>query len=207
MRKIKFVNDNYYHIYNRGVDKRRIFLRNGHYIRFIETLNQLLFFGTAQKNIETSTNSSFNNKLDFICYVLMPNHYHFLIKQKEDKAITEFMHKINTSYTKFFNLNNKRTGRLFEYTFKAVLIESDEQLIHVSRYIHLNPLVSNLVTNLDNYKWSSYLDYVGKRNGKLVNKDEILGLFNNNPSKYGKFVLDHIDYARLLHKIKKIALD
>lgn len=66
----------------------------------------------------------------------------WIVRQKKDDAISSFMHNLNTSYTKFFNLNNKRVGRLFEYTFKATEISSDEQLIHVSRYIHLNPLVA-----------------------------------------------------------------
>jgi len=139
----------------------------------------------------------------------MSNHYHFIVRQIKDNGISEFMHQLNTSYTKYFNLNQKRIGRLFEYTFKAKLIDSEEQLLHLSRYIHLNPLVSNLTNDLTKYKWSSYVDYLGLRNGKLCNKEEVLGLFTgNNPSEeYENFLIDQIGYARELNIIKETMFD
>src|SRR3972149_7955679 len=112
MRKIIFGNGEFYHIFNRGVDKRKIFLRYGHYRRFLETVKNLLTRGTAQAGIVTRQSLAFSGKLSFLCYCLMPNHYHLLLKQSEDKAISEFMHGLNTSYTKYFNLNSERTGRL-----------------------------------------------------------------------------------------------
>ena len=211
MRKLSFVNDGYYHIFNRGVDRRRIFLRNGQYVHFLQTTKHILNFGTAQHDIELDQSLAFRRKLSFMCYCLMPNHYHFLLKQKEDGAISAFMHKLNTSYTKYFNLSQlsqKRTGRLFEYTFKAVQIDSDEQLLHASRYIHLNPLIANLTSDLNTYQWSSYLDYTGKRKGTLCEKEQILSMFGvNAQSNYQQFVLDQIDYAKELHLLKEVRLD
>lgn len=207
MRKISFVNNHYYHIYNRGVDKRRIFLREGEYIRFLFTIKSLLKTGTARQGLTISKSSAFSTKLSFVSYCLMPNHYHFLLKQKEENGISDFMHRLNTSYTKYFNISHKRTGRLFEYTFKAVGIETDEQLIHLSRYIHLNPFMGGLVKTLNHYKWSSYPDFIGKRNGTICEKEEILDSFKNNEKKYEQFVLDNIDYAKSLKTIQKLVAE
>lgn len=208
MRKIIFTNNNYYHIYNRGVDKRRVFLRNGHFKRFIETISNLLEMGTAQSNLFTRQDSAFNNRLKFISYCLMPNHYHFILKQTEDGAISDFMHALNTSYTKYFNLNNNRTGRLFEYTFKAVYVETEEQLLHLSRYIHLNPFSAGIVSDLEEYYWSSYKAFIGVKNEKLCDKGEVLDLFKADPYKeYRQFVMDEIDYKQQIEKFYDLLLD
>ena len=98
--------------------------------------------------------------IEIICYCLMPNHIHFLIRQLKENGISKFMGQISNSYTKYFNTKYTRVGPLLQGPFKAVLIESDEQLIHVSRYIHLNPIVSGIVKNLEDYPWSSYLEYI-----------------------------------------------
>ena len=111
------------------------------------------------------------------------------------------MHRLDTSYTKYFNLNNKRTGRLFEYTFKAKLIESEEMLLHVSRYIHLNPLIASLVNSLNYWPWSSYLDFIGTRDNLFLEQEEILGKFND-PKSYQRFVDDQVAYARLLKEAR-----
>ena len=209
MRKFSFRDDHYYHVYNRGTDKRKIFLRHGEYARFIRTISSLLINGTAQQKIITRKSLAFSKKLSFIAYCLMPNHYHFLVMQREENGISEFMHHLNTSYTKYFNTSHTRTGRLFEYTFRAVEIESTEQLIHVSRYIHLNPILANLTKDLNKYQWSSYLDYIGKRAGKLCEKDEILGIISEKDSmrKYEEFVLDHIDYAKHIKQLENVTFD
>lgn len=211
MRKITFSNNEFYHIYNRGVDKRKIFLRNGQYLHFIETIQRILTTSSATPKFSKTamTQEISFKKIDIICYCLMPNHYHLLLKQKEEGGITEFMHKLNTSYTKYFNISNKRTGRLFEYTFKAVYIESENQLIHVSRYIHLNPLIADLVFDLKKYKWSSYPDYIGKRNGGFCQKEEILGLISREDQarKYEQFVMEQESYQRELQRIKKLLLE
>ncbi len=197
MRQTPFFTNGYYHIYNRGVDKRIVFQRYGHCLRFISTIRSILNTGSATQRSSYNQSLALHKKVDFLCYCLMPNHYHFLIKQKEDNGITEFMHKLDTSYTKFFNLNLHRSGRLFEYTFKAKSIESDEGLLHVSRYIHLNPVIAGLTQLPQEWKWSSYRDYSDIESHPLCSTKEILSFFST-PQQYAKFTTDHIAYAQIL---------
>ncbi len=197
MRPAPFFTNGYYHIYNRGVDKRIIFQRYGHYLRFIATIRSILKTGSATPRLSYNQSLALNTKIDVLCYCLMPNHYHFLIKQKADNGITEFMHKLNTSYTKFFNLNLHRSGRLFEYTFKAKLIESDELLLHVSRYIHLNPVIAHITQSPEEWKWSSYRDYVDIEVRPLCNTKAILSSFAT-AWDYKQFTIDQIAYAQIL---------
>ncbi len=175
MRKIKFVNGEYYHIYNRGVDKRDIFLDGADYFRFILEMKEFNDI-TPNYNLRRFNNVS-KMKLcqheeeivNFICYSLMRNHYHFIIKQVKDGGISKFMQKLGTGYTNYFNKRYERSGALFQGTFKAKHISTDEYLLHLSRYIHLNILgvkdkqwISNGVGNkskayqfLKKYKWHS----------------------------------------------------
>jgi len=101
--------------------------------------------------------------VEIIAFCLMPNHYHLTLKQLTLKGISTFMHKLGTSFTNYFNIRQKRSGRLFETTFKAVIVDSEEQLLHLSRYQHLNPRKLNLKTSkqLINYPWSSLATYLG----------------------------------------------
>ncbi len=137
----------------------------------------------------------------------MPNHFHFLIRQLKENGISKFMSQISNSFTKYFNTKYNRVGPLFQGAFKAVLIESDEQLIHVSRYIHLNPIVSGLVKNLEDYRWSSYLECI-KPIDTFCSTNEILGFFTPDERKrYKEFVEAQIDYGRKLEKIKHQLID
>ena len=119
----------------------------------------------------------------------MPNHFHFLLEQKEDKGISKFLSNLQNSYTKFFNISHERDGSLFSDQFKAVRIETDEQLIHVSRYIHLNPhtgFVVKSLKELEEYPWSSFPDYL-QTPREFVDTEFILSFFGNS-QKYIKFV-------------------
>ena len=98
--------------------------------------------------------------VDIGAYCLMPNHFHILLQQLQDNGISTFVRKLLNSYTRYFNTKNERIGPLFQGQFKAVRVESDEQLLHLTRYIHLNPLVGYVVKDLRNFEWSSYLDYI-----------------------------------------------
>lgn len=210
MRKEVFAAGEYYHVYNRGVDKRKIFHHAGQYKRFIDTIKNILDTGSATlTNSIIDKNVALSAKIKLICYCLMPNHYHFILKQKVDDGISEFMHKLNTSYTKFYNISNKRSGRLFEYTFKARHIESEEILLHVSRYIHLNPLIANLTSDLRKYRWSSYRYFINISDRQLGDRDEIIKLLSdiNASEKYENFVNDQIDYARQIDFIKHILME
>lgn len=210
-RIIPFVNDHFYHIYNRGVEKRTIFENRRDHDRFLKTLQYYQLAGPKPRFSKFFVNKSFKPELaekivEIIAYCLMPNHFHLLIKQLKDRGISEFLSKLSNSYTKYYNTKHTRVGPLLQGEFKAVLIESEEQLTHVSRYVHLNPYVSFLVKDLNFYEWSSYGDYIGKTNNGLCNKEVVLSLFKS-PQDYEKFILDHADYAQRLEIIKHQLID
>lgn len=210
-RKIPFVNREIYHVFNRGVAKLPVFLDKRDYYRFVDAIYYYMHQGPkpqfSQIKRFKDLNIEKNKKIaEIMCYCLMPNHYHFLIRQLEDNGISELISKVTNSYTKFFNIKHERVGPLFQGQFKAVRIESDEQLLHVSRYIHLNPTTSFLVKDLSRYIWSSYSSYIGTSQDKISSKDFILSLFNNT-SQYQKFVTDQKDYAQKLYLIKHLTLE
>ncbi|MBI2420513.1 MAG: transposase [Candidatus Levybacteria bacterium] len=134
----------------------------------------------------------------------MPNHFHFLVKQLKDDGITSYMRQFMNSFVHYINVKNKRVGPLFQGRFKNVLIDSDDQLLHVSRYIHLNPLVSGLVSDPNKYLWSSYHSYIGNREDGLSNPELILKNFKTKKD-YERFLLDQADYARSLEQLKHIS--
>ena len=208
-RKVPLVTGEYYHIFNRGVAKMQIFNNFRDYNRFIKTMVYYAIEGPKPKFSHftpTTTILNTDKIVDIICYCLMPNHFHFILQQKKDGGITEFMSKLSNSYTKYFNVRNERIGPLLQGEFKSVHVATDEQLIHLSRYIHLNPLVGYVTKNLDDYRWSSYSEYKDPLNGKICAKEIVLSLFKS-ADEYVKFVLDQADYAKTLERIKHQLLD
>lgn len=206
-----FVNGQFYHIYNRGTEKRPIFENRRDQNRFIQTMCYYQLEGPKPKFSNSFNNPFFKLNIDkkiidIVCYCLMPNHFHFLLRQLKEGGITEFISKLSNSYTKYFNTKHKRVGPLLQGEFKAVLVESDEQLLHLSRYIHLNPLVSYVVKDLGLYNWSSYGEYINTNFKGLCSKDDILDFFKT-PNKYKQFVLDQIDYGEKLELIKHELLE
>lgn len=143
--------------------------------------------------------------VNIICYCLMPNHFHFILKQVREGGITEFTGKLSNSYTKYFNTKNKRVGPLLQGEFRSVHIDSDEQLLHLSRYIHLNPLMGYIAKNLREYRWSSYLEFL-KAEGGICSKEIVLEQFKSK-KEYEQFVMDQINYARDLDFIKHQLID
>lgn len=215
MRKIKFVNGHFYHIFNRGVDKRKIFMDKQDYYRFIHDLYEFndanavinLSYRYGEYRGSTSISERIRKILvEIICFCLMPNHFHLILRQLVENGISKFMQKLGTGYTMYFNQKYERTGALFGGRFKSVFIETDEQLLHLFRYIHINPLtliqpnweeigISNWNSAnkfLEDYKWSSYLAYIGKHNfPSLINRKLILEYFNNE-NAYRKFVNEYL---------------
>jgi len=201
----------YYHIFNRGVNKNKIFFDEADYSRFLETAihykSSIRQFSHSKRYNHPDTGSGQDTKVQVFAYCLMPNHFHFLIKQLADDSITSYMQHLSNSYSHYIHTKYKRTGPLFEGRFKNRLIETDEQLVHVSRYIHLNPLVSNLVDNLIRYKWSSYYSYITSSKDELISDfNLILGHFRSRKD-YEQFVLDQSDYGKELEKIKHLVMD
>lgn len=209
-RKESLINGQIYHVFNRGVEKRKVFLTSKDYTRFLEAFNHYssnkLKFSTKSKLSPKRLEAKELDSVEVLAYCFMPNHFHFLLKQKIDDGISKFVGNLLNSYTKYFNIKNDRVGPLFQGRFKAVMIENEEQLIHVSRYIHLNPLVANLVSDIESYLWSSYREYLGLENSDFVKTTEILNLFKSK-EEYKQFVLDQVDYARVLDQLKHNLLD
>lgn len=191
-----FATGNYYHIYNRGVEKRNIFINRRDYQRFLLTMD---FYRKSPLPAKLSDfkrglekTKKIENQIDLVeiyAYCLMPNHFHFLLKQTTDSGITHFIRKFANSYTRYFNTKYDRIGPLFQGTFKAKLIENDEYLLQVSKYIHRNPLkISN--NNLSSYSYSSYKDYLSEEKHPFCNTEFILSYFSKtNPNLgYRSFV-------------------
>jgi len=189
----EFANEEYYHVYNRGADKRDIFLDEYDLKRFIQAMQE---FNTTEPTGGIYLNSFPKNNLqlrplgsklvEIIAYCLNPNHFHILLKQSSDNGISLFMSKLG-GYSKYFNLKNKRTGTLFQGTFKAKHISDNEYLLNLSAYINLNdtihqlgPLGSKLVER------SSWAEYINPGKKELCTKDIILKQFQN-PNDYRKF--------------------
>ena len=158
----------YYHIFNRGNRKQDIFLDKSDYLKYLEKLREY----------------KKKHNISIICYCLMPNHFHLLLRQDGDIPIYKFMHALHTSYSIYFNQTHNKVGRMFQGRFKQKEIDKDEYLSLVTSYIHFNPVKDGLIEELDNYQWSSYLDYIGLRDGTLCDKDLILS--NNTPEEYKK---------------------
>ncbi|MDR3642604.1 MAG: transposase [Candidatus Doudnabacteria bacterium] len=177
---------NYYHIFNRGNNKEKVFLDSQDYGVFLIRLKmalgllQLSFNKNSRVRIRPLPQGSFT----IICYCLMPNHYHFLIRQNSGIGIDKLIAKVCTSYAKYFNLKYGHIGNVFQDRFKSKLVDSDSYLTYLSAYIHNNP-----DQPLD-WEYSSFRDYLGLRQGQICDKTFLLGMFNNRPDDYRKFVLD-----------------
>lgn len=209
IRTTPLANGEYYHVINRGVAQVPIFLNARDYQRFAETfiyyMNRRIIIRYSLANKEVRPKPE-NQIVEVVSYCLMPNHFHFLLKQNDDEGIKDFIRKTTNSYAKYFNIKRKRKGPLFEGTFKAVRVATNEQLLHLSRYIHLNPLIGYVTHDLDSYKWSSYPEYLGNSELQICSKDIILGQFKSSKD-YERFVLDHLDYAKRLDQIKHQLLE
>lgn len=221
-RVMPLVNQETYHVFNRGIDHRPIFTSKREYQRFFELIKFYQHLSLPLKysyycrltderknKILDSFKSRDEKHVHLSSYCLMPNHFHFLLKQVSDKGVSKFMSNLQNSYTRYFNTKNKRVGPLLLDQFKAVRVETDEQLIHVSRYIHLNPYTSYVVKDLarlQNYPWSSLREFIENVPEKLCEKENILSNFSKaNP--YSQFVYDQADYQRALGTVKHLLLE
>ncbi|HUV46592.1 MAG TPA: transposase [Candidatus Bathyarchaeia archaeon] len=214
--------DEIYHVYNRGVASQPIFFTNKNYQRAVSTIfyycNQNLplrysdfIVQSHDKKIEILEKLKNEKKflVEIIAFCLMPNHFHFLLKQVIDNGISNFLSKFTNSYTRYVNSKNKRSGSLLQGRFKAVRIENDEQFLHVGRYIHLNPYSSYIVKklpDLENYPYSSLPEYLRKTKANFCHKRLILNQFKDKTA-YKKFVFDQANYQRELQNIKHLILE
>ena len=193
----KFVSGGVYHIYNRGVEKRSIFCDEQDYRVFLHLLKTALSPEEKLDYIDTINVRNKSETLDILTYCLMSNHFHFLAKQLDETSMTDFMRSLSNAYVAYFNKKYKRVGSLFQGTYKAVLVDKDEYLVHLSRYIHMNPLEIN--QKLQEYPYSSYKYYLDDKSRPTWLKPETILEQFKSPAGYKKFVEDHkIDSLKLL---------
>ncbi len=212
-RKIQFINKEYYHLYNRGIDKRNIFSNQKDLNRFFQSMVE---FNTIEP-IGSIYENSFKNRqlggeaskltkipkrkegklVNFIAYCLNPNHYHLIVQQVSEKGIEKFMHRLATGYTMYFNEKEERSGSLFQGVFKSVHVDSNEYLLHLSAYVNLNDKVhqlggeaSKLVKSV-----SSWGEYTKNDKNGICEKDIILDQFSNI-GDYKKFALESLRTIR-----------
>ncbi|BCX15086.1 MAG: hypothetical protein KatS3mg088_769 [Patescibacteria group bacterium] len=218
IRKTIFADGEVYHIYNRGIEGNDIFTSKREYKRAILTLAYYLFSNQPfrlskllvlenqrRQGVLENMERNGERRVDIIAYCLMPNHFHFLLRQLKDGGVSGFVSDFTNSYTRYFNKRHNRVGPIFQGSFKAVHIDTNEQLLHVSRYIHINPAVSYLVKkeDLESYPWSSLPEYFGKMEAEICNKDLVLNQFKD-ANFYRDFVFAQIDYGRELEEMKHL---
>lgn len=183
-----YIKDGFYHIYNRGVEKRDIFLDPQDYKVFLHYFKRYLLPprqvqpDNTDNTIRLDRESNLYKEIKLLCYCLMPNHYHLMVKQLSERAIVEFMRRLSNAYTKYFNEKYERVGSLFQGRYRAALIDKEEYFIHLPYYIHRNP--DELFTGdndkdekVKNYPYSSYGDYLGKYNTPWIYKEELKPYF------------------------------
>ena len=196
----------YFHVYNRGNGKNKVFLDKEDYKFFILRLNQNLFPDIYKTKYSYSTPLP-KNSFSMICYCLMPNHFHFLIKQNRDIPISKLMLKVCTSYSKYFNKKYDSVGHIFQDQFKQVWVDDNSYLVWLSAYIHENPGVAGLVSNSSDYNWSSYSDFVGLNRGPIkCNREIILEQFAN-PKDYYDFVDSSAEIIKERKDLESFLLD
>ena len=193
-----YIENGYYHIYNRGVEKRLIFQDREDYTKFLYLLKIYLTNPEILRNEYPLLRINIVDKnlfeeIDLLAFCLMPNHFHLLVYQKQKDSITKLLRQICTAYVIYFNKKFERVGPLFQSKFKAVAVDSDEYLLHLSRYIHLNP--TGRGAPLDEFEWSSYLYYLGKRQSNWLKTNKIVKYFNKSKTgfSYKSFVEDYQD--------------
>ncbi len=200
--RIKPTTGQIYHVYNRGVEKRVVFQDDTDYLRFLHDLFEFNDTSPAM-NLAYHLRPQGQSKevglpkvereprkllVEMMAFCLMPNHFHLMVRQKQENGITLFMRKLGSGYTNYFNQKYKRVGSLFQGKYKAECVKNDRHFLHLPYYIHANPLDlvmpewkekemknhKQAIRFLETYRWSSFLDYVGVRNFPSVTQREFL---------------------------------
>jgi len=186
--------NNFYHVYARGHGRMAVFREDEDYRVFLNLIKRYLDIDVkCDSNGVAYTN--LHGRIELTCYCLMPNHFHLLLYQIDEHAMPRLMRGIMTSYSRYFNKKYELSGALFETTYKASMIILDKYLMHISRYIHINP------KNWRTYKYSSLLYYLGQHSPEWLQPKRILELFSSL-DEYEIFVADYEDYKEMLDEIK-----
>lgn len=214
VRKVPLVSGNTYHIFTKTIAGFKVFNHSGEYRRMVDTV---AYYSIAENRCKFSLFNKSNGKMPFhnghskkivriLAYCLMPTHIHLVLQQKVDDGIGTFMGLVLKSYSKYFNLKYKRKGPLWEGRFKNVLVGTDQQLLHLTRYIHLNPVTAYLVDSPDEWLFSSFKEFVssGDPFKRICEFNDMLEI---EPESYRIFVNDNISYQRELAGIKELFLE
>ncbi|MFZ1258305.1 MAG: transposase [Candidatus Saccharimonas sp.] len=193
-----YLEDTYYHVYNRGVNKEAIFRDEEDYARFISLLTRYL---DASHRNERQTNGCaypcYDEKVNLLAYCLLQNHFHMFLYQYEVNGMRQLLSSVTVAYSMYFNKKYKRVGPVFQQRYRAVRISDDAQLMHITRYIHLNP------DTYESYKWSSYHNYAGTRFNHWLKPGRVLELFSYDTAAYVDFVADYKDKHDELELMKQ----
>ncbi len=195
-----------YHVFTKSIAGFIVFRNENDYVRFIETMK---FYRYLKPPARFSEYLRLKDKerfflsylqdqpviVDVLAYCIMPTHIHLLVVQTYKEGISRFMKHILDSYTRYFNTKTQRKGPLWQGRFKHVLIENEEQLMHITRYIHLNPSTDHLVEKPEDWEFSSYKEYLELTNERICNFEKYI---NIDPPKYRLFVEDQIEYQQAL---------
>jgi putative transposase len=220
MRKDPLVTGQIYHVISRSIADFKVFNNIKEYNRAKELINYFRLkqpptkfsYFLKQKEIKKFGFQKYFNQIaknqekrvEIIAYCLMPTHIHLLLKQLDDFGVSTFMKNILISYSRYFNTKHKRKGPLWESRFKSILVNKDDYLLHLTRYIHLNPATTRLVNKPEKWQFSSYLEYINESDDGLTNRKDLLEI---NSLDYQKFVEDRRDYQRRLAQIKNLMLE
>lgn len=220
----QYLENSFYHIYNRGVEKRVIFLDSQDYAVFLNYLKEYLLpkdekglreqlsnpnigYREKDKILKLLRLNNFCDEITLLAYCLMPNHFHFFIKQKSTQSIDKLMNSLCTRYTMYFNRKYKRVGSLYQGVYKAVILETDEQFVYLSKYIHKQAKTHSLRSQGEALRgWespSSYPEYLGKKETGWVHPEEVLRYFSKTSPKlsYKAFVEESDDFSVIQNKI------
>ena len=186
----EYIPGHYYHLLNRGAHKVSIFREEDNY-HFVLRKTKIYC-------------SSLN--LTPIAYCLLPNHYHFLVRQDGEHPAGLLPQRVFNSYSKAYNKRYGHSGTLFEGNYRATAVENEAYLLHLCRYIHANPVIHGLVDNLADWPYSNYLEWTGEREGTLVDRDFVRGLYPST-SDYREFVAQYIAERRLPDELAALLLE
>ena len=189
-RTVVLVRGEYYHIYNRGINKQRIFFSTENYLYCLRLIKKY----------------STKYGISVIAYCLMPNHYHLVLRQDNYTSISKFVNVIFSAYVQGINRSLQRRGPLFESRFKNVHIDKDEYVLHLCRYIHLNPVKAKLTKKPDHWAFSNYLEWINQRDGQLKDADFISKYFSS-PQEYREFVMEYQLEEDLKGKVEPLLID
>ena len=212
IRKVPLVKGSIYHIYNRSIGESKIFNCEADYRKMLDVIIYYSTYGDigklphSQKQKTVGKSFEYENLrplIDIVAYCIMPTHIHLILKEIVKSGISQFVNRIFLSYSKHCNMNYGRKGPLWEGRFNNVLVETPEQLLHLTRYIHLNPVTAFIVDKPEKWPYSSYPEYIGwKTAGNICKfKNYLEGL---NKESYMEFVNSQIEYQRELAKVKTV---